>query len=113
MANDTYQALTDGLVKQRAQDLGITNLDAAFMSVAHEQVLQSFDLSIDEIDAGLTDGGGDGQIDAIYVLVNGSSMTGEEGEELPDKGPIDVDLILIQSTTPRRSNESFPQRISG
>jgi len=97
MANDTYQALTDGLVRQRAQDLGITNLDAAFMSVAHEQVLQRFDLSIDEIDAGLTDGGGDGQIDAIYILVNGSSMTGEEGEELPDKGPLDVDLILIQS----------------
>lgn len=97
MANDTYQALTDGLVKQRAEDLGIENLDAAFMSVAHEQVLQRFDLSIDEIDAGLTDGGGDGQIDAIYVLVNGSSMTGEEGEEVPDKGPLDVDLILIQS----------------
>lgn len=97
MANDTYLALTDGLVKQRAKDLGIENLDAAFMSVAHEQVLQRFDLSIDEIDAGLTDGGGDGQIDAIYVLMNGSSMTGEEGEEVPDKGPLDVDLILIQS----------------
>ena len=97
MATDTYQALTDGLVKQRADDLGIENLDAAFMSVAHEQVLQRFDLSINEIDAGLTDGGGDGQIDAIYVLVNGSSMTGEDGEEVPDKGPLDVDLILIQS----------------
>lgn len=97
MANNTYQALTDGLVKSRADDLGTTNLDEAFMSVAHEQVLLKFDLSKDDIDAGLTDGSLDGQIDAMYVIVNGASLRGEEGEEIPDKGPLDVDLILIQS----------------
>lgn len=97
MATDTYQALTDGLVKTRATDLGITDNDQAFMSVAHEQVLQGFDLSIDEIENGLTDGGGDGQVDALYVLVNGTSLTGEVGEEIPEKGPLDVDLIMIQS----------------
>lgn len=106
MANDTYQALTDGLIQTRADDLGTTNLDAAFMSVAHEQVLHRFDLSKDDIDAGLTDGGGDGQIDAMYVLVNGSSFVGEEGEEIPDKGPLDVDLIFIQSKNTKGFEEN-------
>jgi len=106
MANDTYQVLTDGLVQARANDLGTTNLDAAFMSVAHEQVLHRFDLSKDDIDAGLTDGGGDGQIDAMYVLINGSSFVGEEGEEIPDKGPLDVDLIFIQSKNTKGFEEN-------
>lgn len=106
MANETYQALTDGLIQTRADDLGTTNLDAAFMSVAHEQVLHRFDLSKDDIDAGLTDGGLDGQIDAMYVLINGSSFVGEEGEEIPDKGPLDVDLILIQSKNTKGFEEN-------
>lgn len=106
MANDTYQALVDGLVKSRADDLGIANQDEAFMSVAHEQVLLKFDLSKDDIDAGLTDGSLDGQIDAMYVIVNGISLRGEEGEDIPDKGPLDVDLILIQSKNTKGFEEN-------
>lgn len=106
MANDTYQALTDGLVKSRADDLGTSNLDEAFMSVAHEQVLLKFDLTKDDIDAGLTDGSLDGQIDAMYVVVNGASLVGEEGEEIPEKGPLDVDLILIQSKNTKGFEEN-------
>ncbi len=106
MANDTYQALADGLIRTRADDLGITSLDEAFMSVAHEQVLLRYDLSKDEIDAGLTDGSLDGQIDAMYVIVNGASLVGEEGEEIPDKGPLDVDIILIQSKNTKGFEEN-------
>ena len=72
-------------------------LSPAFQNVSHELVLQEYDLSVDELDAGLTDGGGDGQIDAIYVLVNGVALALEEEPEIPDKGPLEIDIVIVQS----------------
>lgn len=102
MANNTYQALTDSLVKSRADDLGTTNQDEAFMSVAHEQVLLKFDLSKDDIDGGLTDGSLDGQIDAMYVIVNGASLRGEEGEEISYSAPLMLGDVQRRSLSPMR-----------
>jgi len=54
-----------------------------FDTLASEVVLQHLDLSADEIEAGLTDGGGDGGIDAAYVFLNQELVT-EEHEVLQD-----------------------------
>ena len=70
MSTETYKALIESLVDQRASNLGLKTADA-FLAVTAELLLQEHDLGLDEIDAGITDGGGDGQIDAMYVLVNG------------------------------------------
>ena len=42
-----------------------------------EQALKEFDLSYDEIDSGLVGDGGDGGIDALYLLVNGQLVKEE------------------------------------
>jgi hypothetical protein len=53
----------------------------------------------------LLDGGGDGQIDAMYILANGAVLTGEEGEEIPEKGPLEIEIIIIQS----KNTDSFAE----
>ena len=54
-----------------------------FDILASEVVLKHFDLTSDEIEAGLTDGGGDGGIDAAYVFLNQELVT-EEHDVLRD-----------------------------
>ncbi len=93
MSNETYKALIETFVNERAKDLGTIDKSEAFENVVNMLVLEPYDLSVDEIDAGVTDGGGDGQIDAMYVLVNGTALAGEEDEEIPEKGPIEIDIL--------------------
>lgn len=54
-----------------------------FDVLASEVVLKHFDLTADEVEAGLTDGGGDGGIDSAYAFVNQELLT-EEHELLRD-----------------------------
>lgn len=74
MSTETYKALIETVIAERAKELGTQDLSEAFENVANTLVLEPYDLSIDEIDAGVTDGGGDGQIDAMYVIVNGNAL---------------------------------------
>ncbi|GLI94380.1 hypothetical protein [Methylocystis echinoides] len=104
MPNDTYKALIESVVKDRARELGL-NESQAFATVANALILEPFDLSIDEIEAGDTDGSGDGQIDALYILVNGHTLSGEEGEKIPERGPLEIDIIIIQS----KNTDSFTE----
>ena len=97
VSKETYKALIEAVTTQRASELGSTDNATAFMSVVNELILQPYDLTVDEIDAGVTDGNGDGQVDAMYVLANGAVLTGEEEDELPDKGPLEIELVIIQS----------------
>ncbi|GLI93713.1 AIPR family protein [Methylocystis echinoides] len=97
MSNDTYKALIDAMVAERSRELGDANKNKAFENIANNLILERFDLSVDEIDAGVTDGSGDGQIDSMYVIVNGTILTEEEPEEIPEKGPLEIDIQIIQS----------------
>ena len=97
MSIETYRALIESLVDNKAKELSIANKSDAFSDVSNTLILEKFDLSVDEIEAGVTDGNGDGQIDAMYVLVNGCVLAGEDGEAIPDKGPLEIEIILIQS----------------
>ncbi len=71
MSDDQYRVLVQQMTEKRAKDAGITDHSKAFELVVNTLLMGPFDLSVDEIDAGNTDGGGDGQIDAMYVIVNG------------------------------------------
>jgi hypothetical protein len=97
MSNETYKALIETVIDERAKELGTADKSEAFENVANTLILEDYDLSVDEIDAGITDGNGDGQIDAMYVIVNGTVLSGEDDEEIPEKGPVEVDIIIIQS----------------
>lgn len=100
---NNYKTLIENVVAVRAKEIGTEKLDAAFMSVANEYLMLDYDLSIDELEAGDTDGGLDGQIDAMFVIVNGALYAGGDSEEIPPKGPLDVQIVIIQS----KNSDSF------
>ncbi|MBR0695117.1 AIPR family protein [Bradyrhizobium lablabi] len=96
MSDETYKTLLDAAVEERSKQLS-TDASEAFENLAVSLLMMPYDLSVDEIDAGMTDGSGDGQIDAMFVVVNGAALSGEETDELPEKGPLEIDIVLIQS----------------
>jgi hypothetical protein len=106
VAAETYKTLIETLVEQRASGLAL-NQSEAFLDVVTELILQDHDLSIDEIDAGVTDGSGDGQIDAMYVLVNGALMDQEGSQKIPEKGPLEIGITLIQA----KFTEGFEENV--
>lgn len=78
--------------------------DDYFELFAADQILKEYDLSADEVKAGIVDGGGDGGIDALYVFVNGQLLT--EDTELSDvKRDAILKLICIQAKNKPGFNE--------
>ncbi len=75
-----------------------TTASTFFEFFTAEQILKDFDLSVDEIESGLVGDGGDGGIDAIYVLVNGE-LVQEDPAYDSLRGDITIDLIVVQSKT--------------
>lgn len=61
-----------------------------------EQILKNFDLSIEEIDFGWTDGSLDGGIDGFYVLINGRLLTDPTDFLWPRTGA-EIQVYLITS----------------
>ncbi len=61
-----------------------------------EQILKPYDLSIDEINSGVIDGGDDGKVDAIYCFVNDILVQEDSSFEGSGKNP-QVVLYIIQS----------------
>ena len=73
-----------------------TTESSLFEYFTAEQVLKAYDLSSDEIESGLVGNGGDGGVDAIYLLVNGE-LVQEESDFSNLKRDIVIDLIVVQS----------------
>ncbi len=65
-----------------------------------EQLLKSYGLSYEEIEAGIIGGGNDGGIDGIYVFVE-DELVSTDSDFSDTKGEVNIDLILIQA---KRSN---------
>jgi len=59
-----------------------------------DQFLRPFDLSDSQLKTGMTGGGGDGGVDAMYMFVNGELIEAES--ELDPKTPNNVKLLLMQ-----------------
>ena len=104
MSDETYKTLLDAAIEERAKELS-ADASEAFENLAITLLMMPYDLSVDEIDAGMTDGSGDGQVDAMFVVVNGAALSGEETDELPEKGPLEIDIVLIQS----KKSDSFAE----
>ena len=72
-----------------------------------EQLLKQFDVSYDEIESGLVDGGGDGGIDGFFVFANGDLI--REDTELDGlKRDIVINTIIFQATTTASFKEKGP-----
>src|SRR5690606_35889851 len=87
------------ILKQRQEEIDPRSTPSAFFELfTAEQVLKDYDLSYDEIDSGLVGDGGDGGVDAIYVLVNGE-LVQEEPDYAHLKKNITIDLVIVQAKT--------------
>ncbi len=91
------QIILDQLLEQRRRELSPHIPESAFFEFfTAEQALKDFDLSYDEIDSGLIGGGGDGGIDAMYVLVNGD-LVQEDDYATTSKQDLTLDLTILQA----------------
>lgn len=91
--------ILDEILKQRQAEVDPNATASEFFELfTAEQLLKDYDLSYDEIDSGLVGAGGDGGIDAIYVLVNGE-LVQEDPEYSHLKKNITLDLVMMQAKT--------------
>ena len=108
-ANDII--LLNQLLKQRHEEQGQgLKEDEYFDIFTSEQVLKDIDLSYDELESGVIDGGGDGGIDSIFFFVNNSLVDETlDTESLGHKVPLR--LVLIQSSTSRGFSEDKIEKL--
>ena len=99
------QVILNTLLAQQKVDLD-PNLseDDYFHIFVTDQVLKNFELSYDEIDQGIVDGGGDGGIDALYTFVN-SDLVQRDTELIDGTKNSVIDIYIIQSKNTNGFNE--------
>ncbi len=95
------------LKEERAPDIPATDYFEIFCA---EQILKDYDLSYEEIEAGIVDGEHDGGIDSIYSFVNGE-LVHEDFDPAPFKKDVSIQLFIIQSKTSSSFNEEVVNRL--
>jgi hypothetical protein len=99
MSDNELELLNQILEERQAQRTVHVPDDRSFELFANEQVLRDYDLSSDEIEAGAIGGGNDGQIDGVFVFLNGF-LVAEDSEVFEDppsklrKYPVSTPLLL-------------------
>jgi hypothetical protein len=91
--------ILDQVLHQQRQAIASSLEPATYFEVfTAEQILKDYDLSYDELEAGIVAGGGDGGIDAFYVFINGELLH-EDSDFSELKKNIAVEVYIIQSKT--------------
>ena len=92
-----HQIIVQTLVEQKNAELyPEIKIEDFFHIYSTEQILKDYDLNYEEIEKGITEGGGDGGIDGIYTFVNGELI--QSIDDLIDtKKNALLELIIIQS----------------
>jgi len=98
MANNDQVLLDQILEEQRVSRAPTATKSDFFEQYVAEQVLKDYDLSDDEVEYGLTGGGHDGGIDAIYTFANGE-LVQEDFDHTALKKSVVIDVVIIQSKT--------------
>jgi len=103
---DNAQVILDDVLAQlHAERAPEMELGAYFEVFCAEQLLKDFDLSYDEIEAGIVDGEHDGGVDSVFAFVNGELIT-EDFDTTPFKKDVRLELFIIQSKTSTNYSES-------
>lgn len=74
------------------------------------QFLMKYDLSDEEIEAGITGKGDDGGIDSLYTFVNGQLIC-EDTDLSRYRKNVSIDLVIIQSKTSNSFSETVIQKL--
>ena len=89
--------LIQELLSQRRKELAPDMSESDFFQIfAGEQALKDRDLSYDEIQDGIVDGGGDGGLDAVYFFVD-NMLYREEIEQVDVRQNVSLELVFIQA----------------
>lgn len=105
MANNDQVLLDQILEEQRVSRAPTATKSDFFEQYVAEQVLKDYDLSDDEVEYGLTGGGHDGGIDAIYTFANGE-LVQEDFDHTTLKKSVVIDVVIIQSKTSNGFDET-------
>lgn len=84
--------------------------DQFFELFVAEQVLKDYDLSYDEINAGIVDGSLDGGVDGLYVFANGDLVQEDSDLSALKKG-VELELVVLQATTTPGFSEARVDRL--
>ncbi|MBB3836801.1 hypothetical protein FHS57_000783 [Runella defluvii] len=96
MTSSKLTILKEVLTQKKSEIASSMTEDEFFNLFASEQILKDFELSYDELNDGIVEGGSDGGIDAIYSFINGELLE-EDTDYTGLKKEIVIDLIIIQS----------------
>lgn len=95
--NSSKLAILNEVLKQKKSEIAPQLSDDDFFNLfSCEQILKDFDLSYDELNDGIMEGGNDGGNDAIYTFINGELLE-EDTDYNGLKKDIVIDLVVIQS----------------
>ena len=85
----------------------------AFLFFALEQITKYYELSYEEIEASIVDGGRDGGIDAFVILVNEKAINSEDQleEEIHFSESTKVNILIIQARTEKSFKEDALDKI--
>lgn len=91
------QIILKQLLEDRKTNLAANVAEAFYFDIfSAEQVLKDYEPSYDDLEEGIIDGGGDGGIDSIYIVINGE-LIHPDTDLVKFQGDVAVDLIIIQS----------------
>ena len=105
MSNNDQIILDKTLEQQRAERAPHLEPNEYFELFVAEQLLKHFDLSYDEVQSGLMDGGGDGGIDGFFTFVK-DELVREDTDFNVFKKDVTIEVIIFQAKT----ESSFKER---
>ena len=98
MASNDQQILEEVLSQLRNAIAPDSSDEDYFEVFCAEQILKDFDLTYDDLQAGVVDGEHDGGVDSAYCFVNGA-LVHDDFDCSPFKRDVEIRLHMIQSKT--------------
>lgn len=109
-ANDRI-ILDEVLTQKRAKVAPTLSASEFFEVFTAEQALKDYDLSYEEIEAGIVGDGGDGGIDGLYVFANGE-LVQDDTDLSVFKKQVDLELVVLQAKTSPGFSEAALDRFA-
>ncbi|MBC8279108.1 MAG: AIPR protein, partial [FCB group bacterium] len=95
--SSNQQIVLNTILEQKRKEMDETLPESFFFNLfVVDQVLKDYELSYDEINEGIVEGGCDGGIDALYTFVNGDLIQ-RDSDLIDVKRNAKIELFIIQS----------------
>ena len=105
MSNNPSIILDQFLEADRSTKHASANANEHFEIFCADQILKDYELTNDEIKAGIDGNSGDGGIDAIYIFLD-RTLVHEDSDFAGYKRGVAIELIFIQAKTSNSFSES-------